>query len=384
MRILYICSEYPPGPHGGVGTFVQILGRALVQSGHSVSVVGIYSTNHPAPDFEIDKGVRVWRLREPNLRYIGWIIARVRLYKFVTNLVRNGAVDLVEVNDGMGWMAGWPSLPVPKIVRLHASFTYYSKELQRPVRRITTILEKDSLKRADCLSAVSEYVANKTREYLSLPERKVTILYNPVDECNYSSFDTRSKNRVIFTGTLNERKGVISLIRAWEKVKNACKEAELHLFGKDGRTRDNQSMKEFLFRNYAEILGNDVYFHSHVDRNTLKTFLRTARVAVFPSYSEAFAIAPLEAMSCGCPTIYTRRSSGPELIEHGKDGLLIDPDDHEEIARMIISVLRNDNLARQLGEAGMRKVKAKFSLKTLLPQNEAFYRKCISAYKKNM
>ena len=52
-----------------------------------------------------------------------------------------------------------------------------------------------------------------------------------------------------------------------------------------------------------------------------------ARVIVLPSYAEGFSLTPLHAMAAGCPTVYTSRGSGPEVIEDGRDGLLIDPDD---------------------------------------------------------
>ena len=41
MKICFLCSEYPPVPHGGAGTFTQVTARALVQAGHDVRVVGL-------------------------------------------------------------------------------------------------------------------------------------------------------------------------------------------------------------------------------------------------------------------------------------------------------------------------------------------------------
>ncbi len=66
---------------------------------------------------------------------------------------------------------------------------------------------------------------------------------------------------------------------------------------------------------------------------------------MFPSYAEAFALAPLEAMAAGCPTVYSQRGSGPELIENNRDGLLVEPDQPGEIAETIIRVLEDNNLA---------------------------------------
>ncbi len=58
MKICFICGEYPPGPHGGIGTFVQVLARALVAAGHEVRVLGAYGTAYHAANEEVDQGVQ--------------------------------------------------------------------------------------------------------------------------------------------------------------------------------------------------------------------------------------------------------------------------------------------------------------------------------------
>jgi len=57
-----------------------------------------------------------------------------------------------------------------------------------------------------------------------------------------------------------------------------------------------------------------VHFKGHVSQETLFTQLAGAVAAVFPSYSECFALAPMEAMAAGCAVINTSRASGAELV----------------------------------------------------------------------
>ena len=101
---------------------------------------------------------------------------------------------------------------------------------------------------------------------------------------------------------------------------------------------------------------------------------------MFPSYAEAFAIAPLEAMSAGCPTIYSQRGSGPELIEPGKHGLLIDPTRPTEIAESIIRLLQDDVLSETLGRKGLKRVRDRFSIDRAVELNERFYERCIDEF----
>jgi glycosyltransferase involved in cell wall biosynthesis len=191
----------------------------------------------------------------------------------------------------------------------------------------------------------------------------------------------RSKNRVIFTGTFVAKKGVIPLIKAWPRVLESCQDAELHMFGKDGLTDDGQSMQTYLLSLLNGQAKKSVHIYGHVAREKLFEALGTARVAVFPSYAETYGIAPFEAMTCGCPTIYTKRPPGPELIRDGM-ALLVDPDQPGEIADAIVRVLKDDALAQSLGVEGRKRVKESYSVEALLPQNEAFFESCLRDFRK--
>jgi glycosyltransferase involved in cell wall biosynthesis len=185
---------------------------------------------------------------------------------------------------------------------------------------------------------------------------------------------------VIYTGTLVAKKGVIPLMKAWPKVLAACPLAELHCYGKDGRINGSESMQQHLLGLLPEQAKSRVFFHGHVARQQVIEALRSARVAVFPSYSEAFALAPLEAMAQGCPTIYSRRASGPEVITDGRDGLLVEPDDQGQIAEAIVRVLQDHSMAQRLGEAGWRRVRESFSTPVVVENNLHFYQKCVATY----
>jgi glycosyltransferase involved in cell wall biosynthesis len=190
----------------------------------------------------------------------------------------------------------------------------------------------------------------------------------------------RNSNSVVFSGTLTGKKGVISLIKAWPLVVKSVPEAQLHIFGKDGRTADGGSMQQFL----GSMLNGErgtVHFHGHVVRKELFEVYRKAAAAVFPSYAEAFAVAPLEAMACGCPTIFSERGSGPELLTHERQGLLVDPDKPGDIAASIVRTLRDRQFAREIGDAGRTLVRQVFSVDRLVAQNEDFYRRCIRGFR---
>lgn len=377
MRVCFVCNEYPPGPHGGIGASTRTLAQALVGAGHEVRVVGVYPRNYPAPDDEEDHGVRVWRLRRGGYRW-SWITDRYRLYRRIARWIKQGEIDLVDVPDYQGWAAGWPRLPVPVIARWCASASCVSAATGRAIDPYTFRLELASLRRADFHCAKSAQLAKQTQQVFHIAGEPPVILHNLIDISADVSNGLRTANQVVFAGTLNTNKGIIPLVSAWPRVLDVHPDAELHVFGKDGRAPDGRSMKAFLESLLDNRQRQSIHFHGHVDRSVLLARLAVARAAVFPSHFEGCPGAPLEAMACGCPTII---SSGvpPEIFE-GFDGLKIDPDHPEQIAEAILRLLGDDRLAEHCSAAGQRHVQSRFSRSAVVAKNEEFYRQCLDAF----
>lgn len=356
-----------------MGTFVQVMGRALVQAGHQVRVIGIYRSGTDLPAYDEDEGVQVWRLRQPSIPY-GWVFGRFRLFKTIQRWSEAGEIDVVDAHDPEGWFAAWPRLGVPLMIRAGGSFSYFAFELGQPLNGRQFWFEQKAYRRADAWIAKSRYIGEVTQRLFKLSSGPDAVLYNPVNiPVQITPFESRRPGQVIFTGTLTPKKGVISLIDAWPAVKAAVPYAELHLYGKNGRAPDGQPMESFLRNRLPDESRSSVYFHGHVAREVLYQALGSARVAVFPSFSEGFAWAPLESMANACPTIYTCLGSGTELIVDGKDGILVDPNQPGQIAQAITKLLQDHAAALRFSEAGRARILDAFTLDKLVPVNEAFY-----------
>jgi glycosyltransferase involved in cell wall biosynthesis len=378
MRVCFVCGEYPPAPHGGIGTMVQTLGRGLVDSGHEVRVIGSYPDAR-SPRQETDRGVDVWRLPQARGR-LRWIQGRRQLFHQVAQWARTGQIDVVEVPDWQGWAAFWPSLPVPILVRLNGSATYFNAEMGRSTPWLTRRLEASSLRRSDAWCSVSRYTADKTRAMFGLRRGPQAILPNPVLLAPSTPWAQRRKGVVLFSGMLTEKKGVIPLIDAWQSVASKFDQATLHLLGKDGTAPGGGSMIAHLRSRLSGSAAQRVHFHGRVPHEQVVARLAEANVAIFPSFAEAFAIAPLEAMSAGCPTIATALGSGKELIDDGVDGLAVDPGNPDSIAVAIGRMLSDDGFAQTLARRGRDKIERRFSINSLLPENVAMYRQCIAQH----
>lgn len=378
MNLCWVCNEYPPAPYGGIGNGTRILARAAVRAGHKVRVVGVYRPERAKAGVDMDQGVEVHRIntRRPDVYSIR---ARRELYSTLSAWARRGEIDIVEVPDPEGYAAGWPSLPVPVTARIHGSISYFAAELGRRNSRVTYWAERASLVRADFWSSVSRYAEEKTREVFRLKTRG-TVLHPAVELPDAADWSARNSNKVVYAGTLTLKKGILSLVKAWPSVAKEIPQAELHVFGKETRTETGELMSAFLLSHVEEAFKDRIVFHGHASVESLANALRTARVAVYPSFAEAFAAAPMEAMAQGCPTVYSLRTSGRELIEHGQDGLLIDPAEPDQIAKSIRALIQDENLARRIGEAGREKIRHSFTSDRVIDQLVGYYSRCVNEF----
>lgn len=377
MQICYICSEYPPSVHGGLGVVTQVLARRLAARGHQIRVLGVCPSDDDAPEHEVQDGVEIWRLHTKGSR-LRWLSSRVRLFQMVRAWALKGEIDLVEVPQSRGWCAGWGRLPIPVVVRFHGSACL--GETKRGLSGSSRfVLEWLALRRADRCCAVSHSIAALTGRRFRMRATDVPVIYNPVDVTVVAATTVptavRRSARVVSAGTCSSYKGIPVLLTAWPVIRREFHHAELHLFGREGEPG--------MFAAARRCAGTDggVFVHGYVDRARVIAELRSAAVAVFPSLGEAFGLAAAEAMACGCATVFSAAGSGVELIRDGEDGVLVDPGSAEQVAQAVGRILRDPELARRLGEAGRVAVRERFGVDRIVPANEQFYTDVVESFR---
>lgn len=394
MNILYLCDEYPPGRHGGIGTAVQLLAREMVKQGHNVVVAGFYDWGYGEQNEFVDQGVKVYRFRRGlatsllkdqysipvriayKLLNITGIFHRdiVRSLKkyhvYINNLVRQHDIHIIEqpdYNDYIRFCKSYVPLPKfdrPSVVKLHGSLTHIAKGNNVLLPEFITRFEADVLHLADSVCAVSKYAAEKAKDYFGY-DKPVAVLPNGIDTEGKAVSGIKKPMTAIFTGALTENKGIYQLMKAWNIVYGRLPQARLDVFGKGPIAK----VKAFLS---ADAQGS-VIFHGHVSRTLLFKELSEASLAVLPSYSETFGMATLEAMLAKTAVIYTERTSGPELIDHEVDGLLTDPDDTEKMADQICYLLQAPEVCKAFAEKALEKVYGRFDISVIAKKHIVYY-----------
>jgi glycosyltransferase involved in cell wall biosynthesis len=374
MHICFLCNEYPPAPHGGVGSFTQTLARALVRRGHRVKVVG-YACGR-ASTVSDDEGVDVVRLPHATVPGTGLIVNGARLRHALLKIDREEPIDVVEGPEAS--LNGVPRLAAATVIRMHGGHHFFAVTLGRRPALKRGWMERRSFSRATHLCAVSRYVARTTLEILQQQGRAVEILHNPV---NVRTFAPRQEpvtdGLIVFAGTVCEKKGIRQLVQAMPQIVAAVPHARLAVLGRDSRDpATGGSFTARLRRLLSAQVAERVVFQGAVPHSEMPALLAPASVCVYPSHMEALPLAWLEAMSMGKCLVASVTGPGPEVIEDGVSGLLCDPHRPEAIAAKVIMALTQPALRHRLGAAARARVVADFSEDVLVARNEQFYRQC--------
>ena len=379
MHICFLCNEYPPGSHGGIGTFTQTLARKLPGRGHQATVLGIYDVPHAS--VENDCGVHVHRLPMTRLPCAGFLFNGLRLRREISRLQQKTPITLLEgPESSFALLEG--NLVSTRMIRMHGGHHFFSTTLGFRPRPWRSWLERRSFARASYFCAVSRFVAEETRRLLGLGSTPVEILPNPVDTERFRPMPQVPSvpGLIVFVGTLCEKKGIRQLLQAMPEVLSAVPHATLVAFGRDSKDKATRhSYRDGLVAALACETRGRVSFKDHLDHARLPAQLAAASVLVYPSHMEAQGLVIVEGMAMGKPVVASKTGPGPELVEHGVSGLLCDPHDPHSIAEAVIRALRDSGSSARLGAAARRRALEGFSLDTLVGKNEDFYHRCTQA-----
>jgi glycosyltransferase involved in cell wall biosynthesis len=371
MNIVFLSHEYPIWASGGVGTFLQTFGRTLASEGHEVTVLGV-----GVDTFEVvmdDEGVQLIRLPKNNTMLPNFIYNAIQLNKRLKAMQLAKPIDIIESAE-LGLAIISKKHKAKKVIRLHGGHHFFSEAENRGINWRKGMLEKISFKKADAFIAVSNYVKDHTAKYLSYHDKPVAIINYPINTTLNPPLVHLRPNKILFAGTVCEKKGVRQLIEAFKMVRESHPQMLLDIYGRDWFFPDGSSYIEMLKNSYDTAYFEGVKFHGAVSRETLNEKYAEAAFCVFPSHMETQGLVSLEAMLLKKPVIFSEYGPGPETIEHGKTGLLCDVYDPRDIAAKMNWCIENPELAAELGKNAEGVVRKKYDKNTILEKNISFYK----------
>jgi glycosyltransferase involved in cell wall biosynthesis len=205
------------------------------------------------------------------------------------------------------------------------------------------------------------FVINRpTKDFLlhfGAKDTKIVLTCNGIDIHDTKPSVKEKSLDACFLGRLVKSKGVYDLVKVWKKVCERRNSAKLAIIG-DGpeKGRTNELVVKMGLENNVTLLGPVLGDEKY-------RILGTSKVFVFPSYLESWGIAIAEAMACGLPVVAYNLPVYKEVFE---DKLVTVPvGDVDAMAKQVIYLLENPEIARKIGEANREFVKKKYDWKTV-------------------
>jgi glycosyltransferase involved in cell wall biosynthesis len=217
----------------------------------------------------------------------------------------------------------------------------------------------------DSLVAISHDAKNELLKTNTVKPGKIAIIHNGVNLKEFNSNPENSLNEkkklgleasyIIGTvSRLSWEKDQFALIKAFTKVAAVEPCAKLVFVGDGDLRNDLESLAKKLG------LGDKVIFLSF--RNDISSVIRSFDIFALSSLMEGISLSLLEAMASRKPVVVTDVGGNPEVVVDGVTGFLVPPKEPQKMADAIVKIMQNPELAQKMGEAGRRRVEAKFSL----------------------
>jgi glycosyltransferase involved in cell wall biosynthesis len=333
-----LCIDARMANVSGIGSCIRHLVPFFNQPPFRVILL-VHDENQPwCKDFErIHFGAKIYSIREQLLFPL--IIPRCDLFWSphynVPRLPIRAKKRIVTIHDAchlsLGHLLSWPE-------------KLYAKSMMNY-----------AMHHSDAIATVSFFSREELIRFLGHPKNEMAVISNGLNRCQFQRIvdnqtleNLRKKYRlpnqfVLFVGNCKPHKNLSGLLRAFSLMDSS--DFGLVIVGQSKGLRNAG----------AKIDQKMVFFLEGVPDTDLPGLYSLANLFILPSFYEGFGLPPLEAMSCGCPTIVSAAGSLPEIC--GNASLYVDPHNHQQIRDAIVKVAIDSDLKSQLIQQGYERIK---------------------------
>ena len=362
MRIVQI-SPYSWDAPGGVQVHIGQLSRHLRERGHDVMVLAPGDT----PGFR--EGARI--VGRPYPVHVNGSVARLCFSRRSSHAVRKAlevfTPDIIHVHDPLApstSMLGVIHRNAPVVATFHS---YFAREhFEGRVYTAIAPLLRPVWKRVDRRLAVSTAARHSVCSRMG--DAPIEIVPNGADVdvfAHAAPAQLPPGRRLLFVGRLEPRKGFPVAVRAFASLAERYADLQLVVVGDgDERTAVDQ---------LAPAIRSRVHMMGRVSAEALPTFHKAADIFISPATgSESFGIVLVEAMAAGLPLVASDIAGYREVARDRREGLLVQPSDHDALANGVERLLQSPALAAELGERGRLRARA-FAWDTIIDRLEGVY-----------
>ncbi len=370
----------PPVKGGAVEHWVHEVSQRLDQAQFDITIV-----SRPADAFGV-KNVRYltiawtkteqffYKIKEKvtwrnPLRYIAKIQNVVSYGMRMAKLVRE--FDAVVIHNEPNFLFFMKKSPQQTLV-LHMHNAHLGIAFFRPFYR-------RALKKVDKVICVSDYIRCHALQYFPEYADKFTVVFNATDPEIFKPYGDEAvsqlrglidiqpdKTYLLYVGRLTEIKGVHVLIKAFITIHAQLPHTRLIIagssfFGGAAKTDYEQSLVEL-----AKPVSKAIIFTGFMPHDKLRYVYSAADMVVLPSvWQDPCPLVVLEAMASGTCLLSTAVGGVPEIIKNGVNGLLVNANDAEKTAKVVVEILANSLLKTQMEHAARQQILAGYTWERL-------------------
>jgi glycosyltransferase involved in cell wall biosynthesis len=223
---------------------------------------------------------------------------------------------------------------------------------------------------ADKIVTYSEFMRTNIVTWYGVNRDRIAVIPNGVDVRKFSECDSElsleGDPAILYLGALANFKSPDILIQAIARLRSELPKMKLHLVGGGSRAALEWLAKKKEVEKY-------VVFHGSVVPERTPQYYKAADVCVFPSRRDSAGITLLEAMASGTPVIASNRGGTPEIISHGENGILFEPEDADALPKAILALHQDSELRKTISYNALKTV-AKYSWEKIAEKYISLYK----------
>jgi glycosyltransferase involved in cell wall biosynthesis len=386
----------PPKSSGGLELVIYYLAKWLSYLGHNVTIIDTESDEER--DLNADLSFcRVARIKHPSfarfhrrrtgyfthelLRQFSMLSFAGKLIVRLMKILLTRKYDIIHTHYRYPFFAAWL---VKKILRIDTPLIYHCHNAWLIKGRIPLLLrffwfpEMIAVKMADKVVAVSNSLKYALVNIYHVSAEKVVVIPNGVElpPLKSSIRSPTSNVNIICVANVYELKNQRVLIEALSEVKKRFPGIKLLLVGEIVDERYYHGLRQRI----KELnLSENVSFLGGVSHREISGILDKADVAVSPSKFEAASLAVLEYLASAKPTLLSRIPSFTTTVNESV-ALFFDPNNASELSSILLDVISNKTLRKELSSKGREFVASRYSWNAISKKVEELYTTLIHSY----
>ncbi len=406
LTICLLC--YRGNPYsGGQGIYLKYIADEMVRQGHEVHA--IVGPPYPFPM----KGVTLHKIHNNQyfvrkkfdiiergdpfgifrpLNFYEYLASRTgafseistfgwRAYMLLRELHARHGFDVIHDNQSVGYgLLMMKAFGVPVVATIHHPLsidlvnvlerTQKFKNKLKTAMFYPTMMQSIVSKRLDHIITVSEDSKRMINRDFGVPMEKQTVVYNGIDRSVFRPLTGVKKKtgKIIFVGNVEDgKKGFVYLLKAMPLI-----DRRVRLTVVDGGA-PHHKVTDRLMASLG--LEGRVEFTGKMTTGDLVRHYGESEIAIVPSVYEGFGLPAAEAMSCGVPVVSSDGGALPEVV--GGAGIVAPARDYEAIAKAVNTLFADRALMKEMGQAGIERVKEHFNWEKAVREIVAVYRRFI-------